>query len=239
MNGLTIHSTLADMVNADPNAARVLESHHLDYCCGGHDTLEQSCQAKGIDPEEVLAQIGANSAEDGADTSWRELGLHDLVHHIRTTHHEYLHAELPRLCALAAKVEQVHGSNHPELMSISRCVTLLRDDLEPHLAKEERILFPMIEQLAAATQTAPEFHCGSLSNPIRQMLVEHDRAGELLAELRSLTNQFELPADACASYSQLYRGLEALEHDTHMHVHKENNLLFPQVLEREHQLRTH
>jgi regulator of cell morphogenesis and NO signaling len=107
--------------------------------------------------------------------------------------------------------------------------TALRDDLEPHLMKEERVLFPMIRELADAT-TAPTFHCGSVANPIRMMLLEHDRAGELLAELRDITNEFQPPEDGCASYQALYHGLAEIEADTHLHVHKENNVLFPAVL---------
>jgi regulator of cell morphogenesis and NO signaling len=95
--------------------------------------------------------------------------------------------------------------------------------------KEERVLFPMIRELAGAT-TAPSFHCGSVGNPIRMMLLEHDRAGELLARLRAVTDDYRPPADGCASYRALYRALEELEADTHLHVHKENNVLFPAVL---------
>ncbi len=106
---------------------------------------------------------------------------------------------------------------------------LLRADLEPHLAKEERMLFPMIRELVSSP-VPPRFHCGSLRNPISVMLAEHDRAGDLLAGLRSLTSGFEVPDDGCASYRALYDGLAELEADTHLHVHKENNLLFPAVV---------
>ena len=95
--------------------------------------------------------------------------------------------------------------------------------------KEERVLFPMIRELAAATEM-PDFHCGTLRNPISVMLGEHDRAGELLAQLRSLTSDYTPPADGCASYGALFDGLKRLEADTHLHVHKENNLLFPAVV---------
>jgi regulator of cell morphogenesis and NO signaling len=123
------------------------------------------------------------------------------------------------------------------LLDVEALYTDLREDLEPHLMKEERVLFPMIRELTEAT-TAPTFHCGSVTNPIRMMLLEHDRAGELLAALRAITNGFEHPADACASYQELYRALAELEADTHLHVHKENNVLFPAVLAMEDALST-
>lgn len=116
-----------------------------------------------------------------------------------------------------------------------RCYRELRDDLEPHLRKEVQVLFPMIRQLAAAGSVR-SFHCGSLANPISVMLGEHDRAGGLLAELRALTGDYQTPADGCASYRACYDGLARLEADTHLHVHKENSLLFPTVVELERRL---
>jgi iron-sulfur cluster repair di-iron protein len=133
--------------------------------------------------------------------------------------------ELPRLAALTDKVVGVHGTHHPELHSVKVTFTALRDDLEPHLMKEEQVLFPMIRDLADAT-TAPTFHCGSVANPIRMMLLEHDRAGELLAELRDITNEFQSPEDGCASYHALYGGLAEMG-PTPTSTSTKNNVLFP------------
>ena len=62
---------------------------------------------------------------------------------------------------------------------------------------------------------------------------EHDACGERLRKMRSDSRNFDVPADGCASYQALYAGLEELEADTHLHIHKENNILFPMVLELE------
>ena len=73
----------------------------------------------------------------------------------------------------------------------------------------------------------------ALHRASQTMLREHDQAGELLAQLRAATDGYRVPDDACASYTALYAGLEELEADTHLHVHKENNLLFPAVMDLE------
>jgi regulator of cell morphogenesis and NO signaling len=219
--------TLAEVVTANANAARVLEGFGLDYCCGGKRPLSEAATAAGVDPAEVRAAIAA--AEPAATPEWAGLGPAALVDHLEATHHAYLHAELPRLAALAAKVHEVHGARHPELAEVHRTFDALRLDLEPHLMKEEAVLFPMVRELAAASE-APAFHCGSLQNPIRVMEHDHDRAGELLEDLRRLTDGYTPPADGCASYQALYAGLAHLEADTHLHVHKENNVLFPAVV---------
>ena len=135
--------------------------------------------------------------------------------------------ELPRVHALAGKVPAVHGDRHPELVEVTRLVTELRADLEPHLLKEERVLFPAIRELAAGHA---DFAFGSVANPIRMMSLEHDRCAELLEALRLETAGYTVPDDACASYRSLYQRLEALEFDTHVHIHKENHVLFPAAI---------
>jgi regulator of cell morphogenesis and NO signaling len=222
--------TLGRLVTETPGAARVFERHGLDYCCGGQRSLGEACAEGQVDSTDVLDEIAA--LHDGPAPDWPAMGPSELVDHLEATHHHYLNGELPRLSALAAKVEGVHGGHHPELADVRSTLEALRDDLEPHLMKEERVLFPMIRELAAS-DTAPSFHCGTLRNPIGVMAIEHDRAGELLTRLRDLTGGYQVPDDGCASYRMLYVGLEELEADTHLHIHKENNLLFPAVMKLE------
>ena len=225
--------TLGELVNQVPGSARILESYGLDYCCGGRRSLREACSAQCVSVDEVLTALGEVGIEAVPD--WVAMGPAELVDHLEATHHRYLHAELPRLDALAEKVASVHGERHPELLDVLADVKDLRDDLEPHLMKEERVLFPMIRQLDVADGPVA-FNCGSLRNPISMMLIEHDRAGALLEQLRDRTDDYIAPPDACASYRALYQGLAELEADTHLHVHKENNLLFPAVVALEDQL---
>ena len=218
-------ATLGDLVADNPAAARVLDRLGLDYCCHGERSLDEACTAAGLDPEAVRATIV--ELGNGADTSWTTLEPPALADHIVATHHAYLHEELPLLDALATKVLAVHGDRHPELHDVQRLVVALRADLEPHLMKEERVLFPAIHAIAAGRR---EFPFGPIANPIRMMSVEHDRAGDLLAELRHVTGGYVVPDDGCASYRSLFERLEGLEHDTHVHIHKENHVLFPAAL---------
>lgn len=226
---MDIEMTLAEIVDANPRATRAFERLQLDYCCGGQRSLVEACATLGLDPEDVLREL---EGTDQAPAEWAGMAMAELTDHIESTHHRFLHEEFPRLGELMAKVLSVHGANHPELRDVAAAFGAVREDLEPHLMKEERVLFPMIRELSGA-QSSPSFHCGSISNPIRMMMLEHDRAGELLAELRRVTDDFRPPADACGSYQALFQGLADLEADTHLHVHKENNVLFPSVLSAE------
>ena len=226
--------TLGALVNADPDLAREFERRGMDYCCGGGQSLADACEERGLDPAVTVSELTAASVI-GEAAEWSSMGATALVDHLEATHHRYLWDELPRLSALVAKVVSVHGERHPELHAIAACFAETRADLEPHLSKEEQVLFPMIRELATAS-SAPSFHCGTLQNPISVMLREHDAVGELLAHLRQLTNGYLPPADGCASYVTCFAALAELEADTHLHIHKENNLLFPLVVRMESEL---
>lgn len=229
-------TTLGDLVTSNPNITITLDRIGFDYCCGGARTIAEAADEAGLTLDDVLV-ILSNANTDPVAEDWATMAPNELVDHLLSTHHAYLHEALPRLTALADKVATVHGERHPELAAVARATHAIRADLEPHLMKEEQMLFPMIQQLATA-DSVPTFHCGSLANPIRVMLAEHDTTGQLLAEIRQLTDDYAVPDDGCASYQALYAGLAELEADTHRHVHKENNVLFPAVLATERELAT-
>lgn len=216
--------TLGDLVAERPARARVLERVGIDYCCHGNRTLAEAATGAGLDPTVIADEL--DGVADDADARVDRLGPVALVDHIVDHHHRYLHEELPLLVALADKVRDVHGARHPELATVAALVTELRDDLTPHLTKEEQVLFPAIRAWADGQRT---FRFGTLANPVRMLMLEHDRAGELLEQLRAATDGYRPPADGCASYRGLYQRLEHLELDTHRHVHLENNVLFPAV----------
>jgi regulator of cell morphogenesis and NO signaling len=216
--------TLGHLVAEAPARAAVLDRLGVDYCCHGQRSLADACAAAGLNAAEVSAELDAVTDVVAVDYPREPAALAD---HIEATHHRYLHGELPELDALAGKVAGVHREGHPELVAVGRLVAELGAELEPHMLKEERVLFPAIRALVDG---AREFPFGTVRNPIRMMSHEHDHAGELLAELRAATAGYRVPDDGCASYRSLYERLERLEADTHRHIHLENNVLFPAAI---------
>lgn len=217
--------TLGDIVTLRPSLAADLERRGLDYCCHGGRTLAEAARDAGLDAQTVADELSAMHADDSV-AEWASLGLAELVDHIETVHHHYLWAELPRISALVDKIVTVHGERHPELADVQRLYTELRSDLEPHLVREEQELFPLIRQLAAAAD-GPQVDTHEIAAQIATLMSEHETVGELLEELNRVTSGYTTPADGCASYAASYRALAELESDTHLHVHKENNRLFP------------
>lgn len=222
--------TLADLVAERPSRAAVLDRLGVDYCCHGHRPLAEACSDAGLDVMAVAREL--DDVPDGVREPWEEMEPADLAAHIVATHHIYLREELPAITPLAEKVASVHGDRHPELARVRDLVVALWAELEPHLDKEERVLFPAIDRIAAGDTDLP---FGTVANPIRVMMLEHEQAGELLAQLRAETSGFMVPQDGCASYRSLYDRLSAVELDTHLHIHKENNVLFPAVVALEQQ----
>ena len=222
---LSIDDPVKSFVRNNPQCAKVFEELNIDFCCGGDASLLTACEEENLEPHWVYQRlVELQPAPSTSDQDVLDLTPTELTEHLESTHHVYLKQALPRMTALMDKVHQAHSSRHPELTRLQNVVESLRADLEPHLFKEEQILFPLIRQLEAES---PGSKLEPAQGPIRVMRSEHDGAGELLKEMRTLTNSYAVPEDGCQSFQLLYDGLKELEEDTHLHIHKENNMLFP------------
>ena len=227
--------TVGEIAAEIPCATRELEKLGIDYCCGGSRTLGEACAEANIPVDQVLARLqkGLASANARRGKDWKNELLADLIGHITTTHHVFVREESPRIAALAVKVVGVHGKNHPELLQVQQMFSALAEELSVHLMKEEQVLFPYVvrmEESVLAGEPAPPAMFGTVVNPIRMMMQEHDGAGDALRALRSITHDYALPQDACISYRTLYQALQGFEADLHQHIHLENNILFPRAV---------
>jgi regulator of cell morphogenesis and NO signaling len=232
MSKLDADTTVGQWVTEHPSTARVFEDLQIDYCCGGGATLQKACEHNHLDLHEVVDRLlqAAEAPHAGATSNWSESSLTSLCNHIEQTHHAYLRDELPRLAALIEKVVMAHSEKHPELRELQQVFVSLRAELEPHMFKEEQILFPAIRLLEKSPSQA-EFPFGSVANPIGMMEDEHEAVGSALARIRQLASNFSVPDGACNTYHVMLDSLRQFEDDLHQHIHKENNILFPRVLE--------
>ena len=234
-------TTVRELAIATPGATRVFERYGIDYCCGGQRALSDACRQANLSVEEVVRAL--EQEEPAAQTgetvrNWQEESLTGLAAHIVDRHHFFTKQELDRLEKLFDKVCVRHSANHPELAEAQRLFLRLKQDLIPHMLKEEQVLFPYVARLEEAVseeREIPQPFFGTVNNPIKMMMTEHETAGELLVELRRATSGYTVPADACASFQTLYQALAAFEADLHQHIHLENNILFPRAVEMESQ----
>jgi regulator of cell morphogenesis and NO signaling len=232
---ITATSTVRDLAAGVPGATRVFENFGIDYCCGGHRTLAAACREVNLPVEDLTRSLeeAGRASQPGAGRDWRQESLTALTEHIIDTHHYFTRQELDRLEKLFDKVCSRHGENHPELFEAQKTFYQLKQDLAPHMLKEEQVLFPYITRMEEAAgegrAVSPPFF-GTVRNPVRMMMTEHDTAGDLLRQLRGITNGYTTPPGGCVSFQTLYRALAAFEADLHQHIHLENNILFPRAV---------
>ena len=212
---------IADLARERPATIRVFQKHGIDFCCGGRRSLADACERHGGAYERLAGELATALGEPSVDDPerWSERTVVDIVGHILARYHSGLRDELGRLEAMAARARDRHGAGHPALIEIAGLVTELRRELVGHLELEEREIFPALlrDEEAAVTDS------------LRAAEVEHETVGRLLAGLRAATGGFLPPAEACNTWRGLYHGLADLERETHLHVHVENNILFPRL----------
>ncbi len=227
--------TVGNIVAQDYRAAAVFKKFGIDFCCGGGKSVAKACADKGLDQAEVEAALSTldQMPVPANRLDFNSWNLPFLADYIVNVHHRYVLDTVPQILAFAKKVAKVHGHAYPETEKIAALFTALGEELLAHLEKEERVLFPYIQRLWNTRSEhgkliAPAF--GSARNPIRMMEMEHETAGEIIAEIRQLSNNFTPPESACNTYRVLYAMLEEFEQDLHQHVHLENNILFPKAM---------
>jgi len=231
---------IGDAVARNFRTAQVFEKFGIDFCCGGKKSISEACIAKGIDADEVVSSL-QNISKDGNGitanfSSWK---LDFLIDYIVNNHHCYVEKMLPMIYTHSQKVAEKHGANHPETARIAALFVNVKDELEVHLQKEERMLFPYIKHMLELKESGEEVPFppfGTVENPVHVMELEHEAAGKLMAEINSLSSCFTPPEDACTTYKVLYQELKEFENDLHVHIHLENNILFPKAIELEKSL---
>jgi regulator of cell morphogenesis and NO signaling len=226
--------TLGEIAVKDLRKAQIFKKYGLDFCCGGKKTVKQACAEKGLDVTKVEYEL--QQADRNFTTKplpYNDWSLDFLADYIINTHHSYVRKSLPDLVAYAIKVASVHGGSHPELLTIQKLVESINTELSAHLVAEESVVFPQIKELVASKKNGQPLQpsqFGTIENIINTMELEHETVGESLEQIRTLSNNYTLPEDACASYGLLYRTLDEFEDDLHTHIHLENNILFPKAL---------
>ncbi|MBK5271761.1 MAG: iron-sulfur cluster repair di-iron protein [Bacteroidia bacterium] len=235
MKNELLTKTLAQIVNANHQAANVFEKYDLDFCCKGKRTLEAACAETKLQTEQIITELEKTGKgnSNAAEIDFNEMPLTQLAEYIVMTHHSYVKNEMPAIMGYLQKVASKHGERHPEMLKVFQLFTAVKEEMEQHMQKEELVLFPRIKEISKQIAEGQEIIIKNtyLLSPINMMEQEHDHAGSMLAEIRKLTNEYTPPKDACTTYRLSFAALKAFELDLHQHVHLENNILFPKALQ--------
>lgn len=210
-------TSLGELAAQHPAVTRVFMRHRLDFCCGGRRSLAEACERAGVNPAEIVAELEAEVKRDDASPHAEKLPQSALADHIESHYHAALRRDLPVLIEAARKVERVHREKPAVPAGLAKLLSEFFAEMESHMAKEERILFPMIRR---------GVHGQAVYMPVRMMEHEHDSHAEQLGKIRELTGDLRIPEHACATWRALYQGLERFEAELMQHIHLENNVLF-------------
>lgn len=231
--------TIGEIVTGDLRKARVFRKYGVDFCCGGKKTLEQVCRDKKINQTELEHDLESVAGEPTTGEKADEWDIEFLADYIVNVHHTYIRQVTPDIDAWAAKVARVHGDRHPEVIALYNLFREASAELAGHMIKEENILFPYVKQLSRmkkGTTAVQESPFGTVLNPIHVMEKEHEIVGEIFTEMERVTNKFTPPVDACNTFRALYANLKEFEDDLFLHIHLENNILFPKAVKVEQEL---
>jgi len=230
--------TVGEIVAADFRTAAVFERFGIDFCCGGRRSLEDACRTAAADPDALGQALDALPPTVETEDDVTRWPLPRLIDFIVSTHHAYVRSSMPTIARYLTKLQEVHGSRHPELSRVTAYFDQVHGDLDHHMLKEEQVLFPYVRDLAERPdsygRTPSPF--GTVENPIRMMEREHREAADALHAIRELTSGYTAPEDGCTTYAVCMAELQRFERDLHRHVHLENNVLFPAAVEIEQRL---
>jgi regulator of cell morphogenesis and NO signaling len=232
---------VGDLVKENIKTAHIFKKYGIDFCCGGGITIERACRKENVVFEELAADLIKLNEATATDQRYDRWELDFLSDYIVQTHHTYVEESMPMILSYAQKVASVHGHAHAPVIEIYKLFTDVVHELTPHMKKEELILFPFIKKMVKAEKENLAFEggrFGTVQNPIDMMESEHEAAGTILKQIAKLSNNYTPPEWACNTFKALYAKLDEFEQDLHLHIHLENNILFPKALALEKELAT-
>lgn len=229
--------TIGEYVAQDFRTAALFSKYKIDFCCKGNKTLDEVCQAKGLDANQIETEINmVLESNSSTEMDFKSFSPNLLIDYILETHHEYIEEKTPIILTYLEKLCKAHGERHPELFEINNLFKISSTELLNHLKKEEIVLFPFIKIMTSAlknNESIQQPHFGTVDNPIAMLQHDHEAEGNLFLKISELTNEYNPPVDACETYKVTFAMLKEYEQDLHKHIHLENNILFKKAKELE------
>lgn len=229
----TLEKSIGQIVAEDYRTAQVFKNHKIDFCCKGSRSIAEVAEKLNLDPNILMEEIKSVKEQKSNDNSdYKSWPLDLLVDYIEKKHHRYVEERIPVLKQYLEKLCRVHGQRHPELFEITDHFIASSNELTMHMNKEELVLFPAVRNMVNAKRKdmpVDRPHFGTVKNPIKMMMAEHEIEGDRFRRINELSNNYNPPSDACNTYRVTFSLLKEFEEDLHQHIHLENNILFPKA----------
>ncbi|HLU17967.1 MAG TPA: iron-sulfur cluster repair di-iron protein [Edaphocola sp.] len=236
---ITKDSYIGNLVVQDYRLATIFKRKGIDFCCKGNRTLEQACLSQNVDLGRLIDELQSLTDQRmNVHIDFDKWPVDLLADYIEKTHHRFVRRQIKEIESNINDVLAVHSDQHPELSVVAQLFQDITEDILEHLSKEEFVVFPYIRKMVTALEsgTALLTPFGTIQNPIRMMLQEHEGEGDCFRKIAAITNYYQASANACPAYKSLLTQLEAFDADLQMHIHLENNILFPKSIAIEAQL---
>lgn len=225
------------LVAEDYRIAAVFQNYGIDFCINGDRSIEEVCLENNIDESLLIQEIDLRIAiNDNQVLDYNRWPLDLLSEYIEIIHHKYVDNPIPIIKGYLKKIIAAHGKRHPELYDILDLFEETATELTLHMKREELMLFPQVRKMFINHKEGKESVArlfGSFKNPISTMMKDHTDEGARFKQIRTLSNDYEVPSDGCNSYKVTYKLLEEFEKDLHLHIHLENNILYPKAIDLE------
>ncbi|MCO5261076.1 MAG: iron-sulfur cluster repair di-iron protein [Crocinitomicaceae bacterium] len=240
MSNISEQNNIGELVAADYRTASVFSKYGIDFCCNGNRSIGEACNADSIDANKVVYDLNeATTTQSSSSIDYSSWPLDLLADYVEKKHHRYVEAKTGEIKPYLSKIARVHGGRHPELVEVEELFNKSAGELAQHMKKEELILFPFIRKMVKAKDSGQPLQVssfGTVENPIDAMKHDHNAEGERFRKISALTNGYTVPEDGCTTYRVTLSMLKEFEEDLHLHIHLENNILFPKSIELEKQL---
>jgi len=231
---ITGEDIVGEIVASDYKAALIFKNHGIDFCCRGNRSIKEVCDTNNLDVNQIIGSLETvMNAKSGTSTDYQSWPIDLLVDYVEKKHHAYVESKITEIRPYLAKIVKVHGNDHPELLQIEDLFNKSAGELTSHMKKEELIIFPFIRKLVEAQKSTLKIdlpHFNTIENPVAMMKKDHDNEGIRFRKIAELSKDYTTPSHACNTYKVTYALLKEFEEDLHLHIHLENNILFPEAI---------
>ncbi len=231
--------TIGQIVADDYRSAAVFDRYGIDFCCNGEQSLEMACEQKQLDVDELRKLLHPTFlGSEQALTDYKSWPLDLLIEYIEKKHHRYAEEKIPVINQYLNEISREHRAQHPELYRINEIFITSSVELTVQMEKEELVLFPYIRKMFKAkynSETLAMPHFAPISIHVLAMKHNHRIEGKRLRQIEALSHNYTSPEDSSIAYKTTFVLLREFYKDLQIHIHLENNILFPKaaILERE------
>ena len=231
---------LSDLVITDYRTSEVLEKYNIDFFNSGNTTLLEALSVSNLELENLITELKTSLEGENDNPQFNDYSIDSLIKYIKDVHHEYIRNTFPVMNSLTNEISVTQKNPSLELLKLVELYESLKEELEIHIQKEEKMIFPYLSDLLekknhSLTFESPPF--GSITNLIEVMGKEHCKSVEILNDMRKMTNNYYAPDNAGMTVKVLFNELKKFEKDLHHHIHLENNILFPKAIALEKEIK--